>query len=312
MLSCTTPVATTAADSQVYLVYGASNGDTTNHPAVVSTFTFYDAYAFKFDSIFPIGSAYNLPATVWMTGYFPVVGPIVCLSEATSLRGTIGGNITMIGAIVNTTSAYCPKPVLPNDAKHSQELEVRIAPINRCEVNATFNFSSYNAQISSLSISGAPSTTPVSLTITGAGFPYPMPPGSTCRFSNSSYLFKSAATVLSTTQLSCPTPGSAFPGSYNVEVALNDLDTEPTLYGTPTFAAYDKSLVSITSLTPSAVPLLTNTTLTVQGTGFAEYGSSTSTQLVCQVGTGSAAQIISARFLDSSTLQCQLPPVDSQ
>eukprot|EP00966_Prymnesium_polylepis_P057333 1327953-Prymnesium_polylepis.1 len=322
-LRCTAPVPSKAVASILSLVYGSSYGDSSNHPAVLSTFTFYDASSFAISSGFPVGAAYNLVTTLWLTGSFPIFasGGASSLAASSPMLCRFGDNISAVGAIVNTTLAWCPKPVFPNDAKTTQTLVVRVAPIGHCFVNSTANFSIYNAQaracerlapctdvrirtvtqIDGLSISGAPVTSPITLHVYGAGFPYPMAPGPTCRFSNSSITFKTAASVLSSSLLACVTPSLVSPGRYEVQVSLNDQDVEPSLYGTLTFDAYDLSLVTLVQLSPTAVPISTTTTLTLQGAGFAEYGSATNfslSQLVCQVG----AQQIKAQLLDHANV----------
>ena len=281
------------------LVYGSAYGDSSTHAAVLSTFTFYDPSSFLINNTSPIGSAYNLNTTIWLTGSFPVSGPFVC---------QIGDNVTVVGEFVNATHARCPKPVFPNSFKGSRISTIRLAPVNLCWVNASTDFYTYSAQLSTLPIFGAPSGTAVSLTISGAGFPYPLAPGSTCRFVSASQTLKTSATVTNTTQLTCHTPSTATVGSYQVFISLNDHEVEPSLYGTPSFNVYDLSLVTLAQLTPSAVPLATSTTLTLQGSGFAEYGTagdSSLSQLVCRVGS----QLIVARLLDGSNLQCVLPAV---
>ena len=267
----------------------------------MSTFTFYDPSAFLINSTSPIGSAYNLNTTIWLTGSFPVSGPVLC---------QIGENITATGDLVNATHARCPKPVFPNSYKGSRISTIRLAPVNLCWSNASASFYTYSAQLSTLSISGAPSGAPVTLTITGAGFPYPLGTGSTCRFVSASQTLKTSATVTGTTQLTCATPSTTTVGSYEVFISLNDHEVEPSLYGTPSFNVYDLSLVTLAQLTPSALPVATSTTLTLQGAGFAEYGSTSNSslsQLRCRVG----AQLLTARLLDSSNIQCTLPAVAS-
>ena len=285
--------------SQLRLVYGSAYGDSSTHAAVLSTFTFYDPSAFLISNTSPIGSAYNLNTTIWLTGSFPVSGPVIC---------QIGGNITVGGELINATHARCPKPIFPNSYKGSRVNQLDLAPVNLCWVNTSTNFYTYSAQLSALSITGAPSGAPVTLTITGAGFPYPLAPGSSCRFISTSQTLKTSAAVTSSTQLTCPTPSTAAVGSYEVYISLNDHEVEPSLYGTPSFNSYNLSLVTLSQLTPSAVPLATSTTLTLQGSGFAEYGSTSDSllsQLVCRVGT----QLITARLLDSSNVQCTLPAI---
>ena len=299
IIECITPVPAASVGSQLRLVYGSAYGDSSTHAAVLSSFTFYDPSAFLINSTSPIGSAYNLATTVWLTGSFPVSGAVNC---------QLAVNITVAGVLINATHARCPKPIFPNSYKGPRINVLDLAPVNLCWVNASTKFYTYSAQLSTLSISGAPSGAGVTLTITGAGFPYPLAAGSTCRFVNTSQTVKTSATVTSATQITCPTPSTATVGSYEVYISLNDQEVEPSLYGTPSFDTYDLSLVTLSGLTPSAVPVATSTTLTLQGSGFAEYGSTTDSslsQIRCRVGT----QLITARLLDSSNVQCTLPAI---
>jgi len=81
------------------------------------------------------------------------------------------------------------------------------------------NFSTYNSQVNAISVSGAPSTSAVTLSIEGEGFVSPGLAGGVCRFTPSATQPPNASTslsavtqtltVVSTTLVTCPTPGTA-------------------------------------------------------------------------------------------------------
>ncbi|KAL3926913.1 MAG: hypothetical protein SGPRY_003073, partial [Prymnesium sp.] len=89
-------------------------------------------------------------------------------------------------------------------------------------------------------------------------------------------------------------------GTYTVRLSLNGEQAEPTRFGAITFEAFNLSSVRLSNVTPACFAVGSNTTLTIEGSHFAEYGSPTSHHLVCKVGD----QLVPATLLNSSFLQC--------
>ncbi|KAL1508458.1 hypothetical protein AB1Y20_004561 [Prymnesium parvum] len=256
-------------------------------------------------------------AVVRVDSAFPTLAPAVsaCDGHAITMVGAGFSRLpassycnfeTVVATLLNSTHGQCVKPAVSNAPAGTRVQPLRVSATGQCFSNGAAEFTTYTAQVVSLSVTGAPYSTPVRLHIYGTGFP--IASGSSCWFTNGTATLRTPATVDSSTQATCWSPSVAYPGRYRVYLSLNGLQVEPSLYTTPTFDAYDLAAVRVTQLVPPAVPLETSTALTIHGSGFAEYGSrfnSSSRQLVCKVGI----QLISASMLDRSHIMCPLPAI---
>ncbi|KAL1515192.1 hypothetical protein AB1Y20_004253 [Prymnesium parvum] len=252
-LHCTTPVPSSALVSKVRLVFDPLYGDTSTHPTVIPLFTFYSQPHFYINRTSPFGGAVNLETTVSLIGGFPFTGALTC---------HFGGNVSAVATLLNATHAKCVKPAVPNASAGTRVQPLRVSATGKCFSNGAAEFTTYTAQVVSLSVTGAPYSTPIRLHIYGTGFPFAS--GSSCWFTNGSSTLRTSAVVDSSTQVTCWSPSVAYPGRYRVYLSLNGLQVEPSLYTTPTFDAYDLAAVRVSQLVPSAVPLETSTALTIK------------------------------------------------
>ena len=169
-----------------------------------------------------------------------------------------------------------------------------------------------------ITVSGAPSSSSVDLNVAGEGFVTPALNGATCKFT---YLGPTADAVIpewertsytsslvasTTTSVTCKTP-TGRTGAWKVQVLQNGIHPEPTLYGDPIFSTYDLASLRVTSLDPPGGVVGVSTTVTVIGSGFAEYGVG---QLKCRVG-GASGTLINGELLDSDRMLCTLPAATS-
>ena len=86
-----------------------------------------------------------------------------------------------------------------------------------------------------------------------------------------------------------------------LQVLQNGVDPEPSLFADPTFTVYNLAAVHVTQLVPPGGPAGVETTITVVGSGFAEYGKG---QLICRVGNLTSTPGI---LLDSERILCTVP-----
>ncbi|KAL3928713.1 MAG: hypothetical protein SGPRY_002275 [Prymnesium sp.] len=317
-IRCEAPVPSAAAKGYLSIRTGSASSRSQlirlNHTAV-----FYDPSSFLVNSTVPRGAAFNLQTNIWMTGSFPLSGPMLC---------RIGEKYSAMGEIVNTTHVRCTKPVFANSDKQHQLHAVRLAPTGECFLEPRGSFVTYNAQasstpththspvglplvcpltivqalaqVTSLNVKGGPLNTSSSLMVSGAGFPRSLTSGGWCWFNLDLLTLKTPAHVLSEVEAACTTPPFTRAGTYTVYLSLNGQQTEPTRSGSVTFEAFDLSSIRLSGVTPACFAVGYNITLTVEGRHFAEYGSPASRQLVCKVGD----QVVPVTLLNSSFLQC--------
>lgn len=157
----------------------------------------------------------------------------------------------------------------------------------------------------------------VSITITGWGFPYPALPGALCVFErardgNPAGIRRFVpATTLSGREVTCGSPAGGERATWAVQVLPNGLTPAPHMYETATFDEYDLSLVRIHSLAPVGGAVGIETSLTLHGAAFAEYGPA---QLVVEV-QGDARRrlgvapptLLPGTLLHSDRIVCTLP-----
>ena len=278
---------------------------TSQHPTSFATFAAFDPSAFRIDSLLPQGGAYNREPQIAIIGVFDDWGAPRC---------RIGMWVGTSGVVLNSTHAFCRKPRFPDSQRDEVgDYPMSFSPNGQCFPSSTSaSFKTYNSQVNSLTVSGAPASSAVSLSIVGAGFVYPALEGGLCRFAREVTATSSAMVVLtplstlSTTLVQCPTPASGVVGQWTVQVLQNGIDPEPTLYGSdPPFEEYDISAVTIAEISPPGGVTGTATTVTIVGSGFASYGEG---QLTCKVGD---SLLVSAILLDSGRLLCELPEQQS-
>lgn len=155
-------------------------------------------------------------------------------------------------------------------------------------------------QVNSLSMMGGALSSSSSLIVRGAGFPLLLTSGASCWFTQDLLTLKTPAHVLSEEEAACTTPPFTSAGMYAVHLSLNGEQTEPTRMGSIQFEAFNLSSVRLSSVTPACFAVGSSTTLTVEGSHFAEYGPPGGRQLVCKVGD----EVVPATLLNSSFLQC--------
>ena len=256
-------------------------------------------------SLMPAGGPYNLEWDISLTGLFEDWGAPRC---------RFGSWVGTSGTVLNATHAICRKPRFPDIVRGVMgEYAVTFSPNGQCfptNINASnsAHFRTYNSQVDSLKVSGAPSTSTISLEIQGEGFVYPGFAGGICRFSHSSRSettsvlpVTTALETVSTTLIRCPTPASGVAGLWSVQVLQNGLSVEPSLFGDPLFETYDVTSVRVDAMVPQAIVLGVETTVTISGSGFANYGDG---QLVCRV---SSSANVAGVLVDSSCILCTFP-----
>ena len=220
-----------------------------------------------------------------------------------------------IGARLNGTLSECHKPAFPTgERERIGEYTVTYSANGQCfppqsASNATFR--SYNSQINGISVSGAPSTSSITLEIECEGLLVPPLPEAICRLTKVGAAegdrpFISPLTVLSATEARCATPASGSVASWEVEVLQNGVHVDPALFGAILFKEYDIGSVRVSSVHPVGGPIGVATALTVHGTGFAQYGEG---MVVCRIGSEDDGTLLPGELLDASRVLCSLPPM---
>lgn len=294
-MSCETVAPATAGTTTLSLQFGDSDAPMLR---VGSTFTMYRSSDVSISTATPGGGSYDLVATIELTGSFFDFG---------SPRCRFGGNWSGDGGTVTSSStASCKKPAFPNSAKSIVgAISLEFAPNGQCFAPTAATYVTYNAMVNSLSLSGAPSTAPVGISIAGEGF-VPSLAGGRCNFTDEVTgveLFSDLSTT-SDTEASCNSPAGRKSATYVVGVQLNGLVNEPTLLGALYFSEYNLSQVKLTGLQPSGGVTNQNTSVTVKGSGFASYGAG---QLACRVGT----TVVVGELLNSSRVLCPVAAVST-
>ena len=254
-------------------------------------------------SLMPAGGPYNLEWDISFTGLFEDWGAPRC---------RFGNWVGTSGAVLNATHAICRKPRFPDTVRDVMgEYPVTFSPNGQCfptNVSISAQFRTYNSQVDTLKVSGAPSTSSISLQIQGEGFVHPGFASGICRFSHvsssetaSALPVTTALETVSTTLIRCPTPASGVIGTWSVQVLQNGLSVEPSLFGDPLFETYDVNSVGVDGMMPPAIVQGVETTVTIVGTGFARYGDG---QLVCRAGSSAN---VAGVLVDSSHILCTLP-----
>ena len=162
-------------------------------------------------------------------------------------------------------------------------------------------FTTYNAQINALALTGAPSSSAVPLTIVGEGFITGLS-GGRCAFARTDTGAVTHTSLITTSNVSavCSSPAGGVTATYAAAVQLNGVADEPNLLGTPYFADYDLTQIQLSKLVPAGGPTRVSTSVTVHGSGFASYGAG---QLVCRAGSTTVA----GELLSGTQILCPLP-----
>ena len=302
LVSCITPSPAAVGIEGLRLDFG---GATAAHPDVLSSFVVYDAASITLSDIAPAGGGYSLQTTLTLTGtgFDATYGAPRC---------RFGGTVVLDGdegSVVDETSLTCGKPRFPDSERTSLGAYiVTVAANGQCYSASGVEFTTYNSQLNSVAVSGAPTDSSVALALDGVGFITPGLPGAVCAFqmnaSGTIITSHTALTTLSSTSASCPTPVGGATGIWSVSVLQNGLTPDPTLFGTPTFASYDLAAVVVSQLMPPGGPIGAASTVVVHGAGFAQYGIG---QLVCLVGDSSMGQLVNGTLLDSGRIRCTMP-----
>ena len=290
-MSCEAPEAALAGLTSLHLQFT----DEADAPLLLveAAFTLYDASLLAIDTAAPNAGPYDATTLVQLIGSFLDFGAPAC---------RFGSFVSYSAQMADTTAASCSKPAFPaSERDRLGAYPIYFSPDGQCWVSTSVNYTTHNAMVTSLSPTGAPSTSSVPLTVLGEGF-VPLP-SARCTFSaeNSSEVRYTQLTVSSSTEAVCSTPAGGTVASYSVAVQLNGIDDEPYFVSAPSFVEYDLTSVTLTALSPMSGPKEEATTLTVDGAGFAAYGED---QLVCQVGSTA----VTGRLLSATRILCELPP----
>lgn len=269
-------------------------------PDVEPTFGAFDSATSVTTSLLPAGGPYNLEWDVAIEGQFEDWGAPRC---------RFGSWVGATGTVLNATHAICRKPRFPDTVRDAVgSYPVTFSPNGQCFAASTpASFLTYNSQVNSLHISGAPTTSSISLQIEGEGFVQPAMEGGVCLFTrpaNHSMLPDIATTklvVASTTLAHCQSPASGVAGSWVVQVLQNGLSAEPSLHGDPLFSEYDPAAVSVSAIVPLGIAQGTETTITVHGSSFANYGDG---QIVARTGDDLTSPLMPCLLLSSERLEC--------
>ena len=299
-IACASPAPTALEPISLRVDLGSL---TASHPAVTNAFAVFQPSASWITSLLPQGGAYNLQPNVTILGHFEDFGTARC---------RFGSWVGDMAEVINSSHAVCRKPRFPDAERDSVgAYAVTFSANGQCFADSSVaRFTTYNSQINSMGVTGAPSTSSVTLDILGEGFVYPALEGGHCRYtlegSASLVWVERPLVAFSTTRVQCATPAVGAVGTWSVQVFQNGVDAEPALFGDPVFYEYDITSVRVDSLHPPGGVVGQATAVTLTGTGFAEYGEG---QLVCRAGSAAASPGL---LLDRERVLCMLPSMASE
>ena len=287
-MSCESPTVDAAGTAALHLQFGVE----ASSPLLLvqSVFTFYDSSSLVVDHVTPSAGPYDTAVEVQLSGSLLDFGAPSCRF----------GAYASVAVVSSKADAQCTKPAFPASEKAALgAYPLEFSPDGQCWVSSA-SFTTYNAMVISLSVTGSPSTASVPLLIHGEGLI--ALPSARCEFvaDGTADAIYRPLTVISSTEAMCETPANGAARSYEVRVQLNGVTSDPNLNGTLSLSEYDLSAVTLSALSPQYVPLGETTSLTVDGTGFASYGAG---QLVCRAGS----LIVPGLLLDSTQVVCELP-----
>ena len=291
-LVCRTPSFSTSGRVGLYVMFG----DVRLFP-VLPSFGVVDLSLVTIESSLPAGGVYNtrLSVTLRGTGFLNLGGARCKFGDFMGEPATVFGN----------NLVKCPKPAFADSERSTVgSYPLSFSPNGQCfatpailaaNPKSVSSFTTYNAALLSLAMTGAPSHMRLQIGIEGSGLV--SLPGSKCVFTRAgSNPTEQNATVYNSSYASCPSPRTYQPGTYNVGLLLNGVTETPTMSGDSvglTFTEYDLSLVRVTSVFPPGVPVGETSSVTLYGSGFANYGAG---QLICEavLSNGVSARVSSS------------------
>ena len=262
---------------------------------VHGTFTFYDASQLYVSAAMPDAGPYDQTTAVELKGGFLDFGAPAC---------RFGGFVSESATVFDDNLASCSKPILPaSERTRLGAYAIDFSPDSQCWVSTGLNYTTYNAMVDSLSLTGAPSASSVTLAVFGSGFV--SLESARCKFTTEGPPLMTRYTAItksSSTEAVCSSPAAGLVATYEVGVQFNGVNDDPYLdpASIPTFTGYNLSSVTLSALTPSNGPQGVATSITIEGLGFASYGTN---QLLCRAGF----TLIPAQLLDETKITCELP-----
>lgn len=278
-LTCETPSVTVADSQAVRLILGGHVFE------VLESFEFISLASVRIDSALPAGGLYN--------GELPVVLKGGSFVDFGGARCSFGEFVGPPATVISSSHAICPKPAFPDAVRDLVgDYTLSYSPNGQCFTATAVNpqgvatFSTFNALLRTLDVTGSPSDTSVQIGLLGSGFIDL--PGSICTFTRTgSAAIARNASFHSGSRMTCSSPGGGIANAeYQVSLQLNGVTDTPDMGavgGTLTFTEYDLSAVRISSIFPPGGVTGELTAITLQGSGFANYGHS---QLICRIRQG--------------------------
>ena len=289
---------------------------------LVDTFSSWGAFdpaVYRIDSMLPAGGAYNLQPDIVIRGSFSDEGEPRC--RFTSIDQPTISWVGLAGTVANASYATCRKPRFPDSQRELIGFyAVTFSPNGQCfkPVDDEARFQTYNSHVEAISITGAPSTSSISVDVAGEGFVVPAMQGGRCRFTSASsgnasvptaetqLTVDTALQTVSSTLVRCLTPTTAVPGFWTVKVLQNGVTADPALLRHPRFTEYNLESVRVSELAPPGGVTGQPTAVTVHGSGFANYGVG---QLICHVTDPDGnARVVLGLLLDTQSFLCTVPP----
>ena len=268
---CLTPAYTSVKSETLKLHVGTKLEFT-----ALSAFHAYDDSSLAVTSVFPGGGAYNLVANIYVGGTMLNYGAPRC--RFGKPEENLYGNT---GVWLNSTHIKCEKPRFPDSYRDSLgSYDLTVTPNGQCYAASKGSFTTYNALTDGVLLLGAPATSSVEIDITGEG--YVALAGGLCFFKQiglpagtTPQTFAKPLSVQSSTLARCSTPAAGIANQrYAVSVSINGLSVEPNKFAGVDieFKEYDLSEVRISHLEPPGGPVGVSTSVTIVGSGFAQYG----------------------------------------
>ena len=216
---CQTPAFASVMDATISLNFGGISTF-----IATSSFNVMNLSSITVDSSFPGGGVYNteLPVTLRGNGF-------MSFGDA---RCKFGSFLSEPATVVNSRLVHCPKPAFPDYMRDEVgSYPLTFSPNGQCfpstalltsQPSAGSTFTTYNALFKTLSLTGAPSDSSVSVGLIGSGFVSIT--GSKCTYTESgtnAVLIRNA-TVINSTFATCASPQGYAPGlSYYTAFSLN-------------------------------------------------------------------------------------------
>ena len=325
-ISCRTTAPSTKGDFALRVDFG---GLTAQHGNAFPTFRAFDFEDSQVSVVAPAAGSYVKVVDLALQGLFEDFGTPAC---------RIGSWFSTYTIVVNSSYVLCDKPIFPaSERAVAGQYPLLFTPNRQCVRGATAPytglsnftgegsaFRTYNPQCNALTSYGGedvPQTDPVR--IIGIGFLYPGLPYGFCRYSRlidgvvnpvNSTIIETPVTALSQTELECKAPttrglGGGL-GKWLVEVLENGRDINPVQGEDLIYEVWATETVSYLTVSPQGIPVGEPSSLTVHGTGFADFGYG---QLQCVYSRDFAnffatRQAFQGQLIDSTRILCPPPP----